>query len=139
MKRIKLRRWTPIPVDLVSFAALLVVAFIMGTLFACASVPGPVFMGCRDDCVVLNVDNGQLGEVVVYLNSARFATVSGGKQVTLMVPRIRLDGGGCMSVRVRSISGHEFQSAKECIVGNGHFELVVSPLLSASSLAPYRE
>lgn len=132
-------KWKPIPVDLVSFAALAVVAFVIGALFACASVPGPSFMGCRDDCVVLNVDNGQLGEVVLYLNSARFATVSGGKQVTLMVPRIRLDGGGCVSVRVRSTSGWEFQSQKECIVGAGHFELVISPLLSASSLAPYRE
>lgn len=139
MRTIKLRRWTPIPVDGVSFAALIVVAFVIGALIACATVPAPSFMGCNDDCVVLNVDNGALQDASLYLNGGRFGYVNGQQKATLMVPRSRLDGGGCLSIYVRLLAGRTFQSTRECIVGNGHFSLTISPLLSTSSLVPFRE
>ena len=110
------------------------------TAAGCASAPqAPSFRGCNleDECVILQVENSQLSDAVIYLSGGRFGFAPGLEHTTFAIPRYRLDGNRCMAIRVRLIAGESYYSGKECVTVGGHYELMISPLLSTSSLTPF--
>lgn len=120
-------------------------------LAACATVRDPDYNGAPDasfigekarqclqtgPCIVLQVDNANYSDAVLYVNSARFEFAVGMKRSTFFVPRSRLDGAGCLSMRVRLIAGASITTTKECPQEGESLQLSINPLFSTTNLVP---
>ena len=89
------------------------------------------------DCTVLQIDNRNFSDAVIYLNGGRFAFANGLVHTTLFIPDSRLDAEHCATIVIRLIAGDALRLPKECVRRGGHFEMQILPLFSASWIAGY--
>jgi hypothetical protein len=86
-------------------------------------------------CIVMQVDNGNFADAVVYVNSGRIGFVSGMSKAQIYIPRVRLDASGCITVGVRLIAGATMTTSRECPLDNEYLRLDISPLFSTTNLS----
>jgi hypothetical protein len=114
---------------------------ILAVVLACASLPrGPSYLGCEIDqeCYVLQVENTNFSDAVLYLNGARFGYATGLKHTTLAIHRTRLDAAGCAQFTVRLLAGEAFRTTRECVTEpRSRYDLFIGSLLSTTNLTPY--
>jgi hypothetical protein len=91
-------------------------------------------------CSLLEIENHNFSDAVVYLNGNRIGDVPGlERSVRFFIPNSALADRRCatVTVQLRDFFRQAWRSGKECITPGGHFGLFISDPFSTTSLTSW--
>jgi len=86
-------------------------------------------------CTVLQIDNSNFYEAVIYLNGGRIGQITGNHKAPIFIRDSQLVDGRCATIVVRLIGpGTVASSTKECVREGWRYTLAIDPSLAGMPL-----